>query len=165
MKNDFKRLKERFPLLEMTSLPTVIPKEIFIYGEAIDKAILEYCKSEVDIRKNSIYILGIYPSSFPKQELVIEDFKQKIDWSKIPLEHRHINIYKNGRKVLCTHHPNGEINELAIEKRSIAIIDSAWRLFIQYKRYLSIRVWTLKDLPHGENADKLLKKENKFYKK
>lgn len=165
MKKDFEKVKDRFPLLKMTSLPTIVPKEIFIYGEAIDKEILECCKSEFYIRKNSIYILGIYPSNFPKQEIVIEDFKQKIDWSKIPLEHKHRNTYKNGRNVLCTHHPNGEINELDIEKRSIAVIDSAWRLFIQYKKYLKSGIWTLNDLPHGSEADKLLKKESKFYRK
>lgn len=165
MKKDFEKVKERFPLLKMTFLPTIVPKEIFIYGEAIDKKILEYCKREVDIRKNSIYILGIYPSNFPKQEIVIEDFKQKINWNNIPLEHNHSNIYKNFRKVLCTHHPNGEINELEVEKRSIAVIDSAWRLFIQYKNYLKSGIWTLNDLPHGSEADNLLKKEKKFYKK
>ncbi|MCJ8343694.1 MAG: hypothetical protein MJH09_12755 [Cetobacterium sp.] len=149
----------------MTFLPTLKPKEIFIYGEVIDKELLEHCKSKIDIKKNSIYILGIYPSNFPKQEIVIEDFKQKIDWNKIPLKHNHINTYKNNRTVLCTHHPNGEINELLTEKRSIAVIYSAWRLFIQYKKYLKSGVWTLNDLPHGLDAVKLLKKENKFYKK
>lgn len=149
----------------MTFLPTIVPKEIFIYGEVIDKKILQCCKSKIYIRKNSIYILGIYPSNFPKQEIVIEDFKQKIDWDKIPPKHKHLNSYKNSRYVLCTHHPNGEINELAIEKRSIAVINSAWRLFIQYKKYLESGIWTLNELPHGSEADKLLKKENKFYRK
>lgn len=148
--------------MEITSLPTVTHKEIFIYGYALDKEVVKYCKTEVDKKKHGIYILGIYPSDFPKSEIIIEDFKQKIQWSKIPAEHRHINTY-NGRTVLCTHHPNGEINELPLDKRSVAVIDSAWRLFMQYKKYLKSGIWTLAELPHGTVADNLLKKEKKFY--
>lgn len=164
VKEDFEKVKEQFPLLRITSLPTVTHKEIFIYGYALDKEIVKCCKTNVDIRKRGIYILGIYPSEFPEKEIIIKDLKQRIDWSKIPIQHRHINTYEKYKDALCTHHPNGEINELPMGKRSITVIDSAWRLFIQYKKYLKSGIWTLDELPHGLEADKVLKKENKFYR-
>lgn len=165
VKKDFENVKQEFPLLQITLLPTVKPKEIYIRGLLINKRLIEVCSKTVDIKRRSIEILAIYPSDFPNSEIVVEDLRGKIKWSEIPKEHRHRNKYKNGREVLCTHHPNGEINEIPFEKRTIMILNSAWNLYYQYKSYLKSRNWTLQDLPHGIEGDKQLKQEKRFYEK
>ena len=165
VKNDFKKIKKEFPLLKITSLPTVKPKEIYMHGLLISNKVLNLCKREIDVKRNSIEILAIYPSDYPKSEIVVEDLMKKISWDKIPKAHQHINFYRNGREVLCTHHPNGEINEFPIEVRSVAVLKSAWNIYFQYKEYLKKRVWTLKDLPHGTKGDEQLIKERKYFEK
>lgn len=162
VRKDFENVKLKFPLLNIVSLPTRIPKEIYIEGILINKELLQLCKREIDIKKNSMRILGIYPSNFPKNDLVISDIDKKINWNEIPRNHKHENEYKE-IKVLCTHHPNGEINEFKEDEKSIEILMSAWRLFIQYKEYKKNKKWKIRDLPHGGEADKKLRKEKKFY--
>ena len=90
---------------------------------------------------------------------------KKIDWNKIPIEHWHINPYKDEIKVFCTHHPGGEINTIDDKLKSIAICHSAWSLYMQYKSYIKDNIWILKDLKHGEDAVKQLKAMGKYYNK
>lgn len=165
VKDDFKKIKKEFPLIKITSLPTVKPKEIYLHGLLISNEVLELCRRDIDVKKSSIEILALYPSDYPKSEIVIEDINKKILWSKIPKEHQHINIYRNGREVFCTHHPKGEINEFPVEERSVVVLKSAWNIYFQYKEYLQKGVWTLKDLPHGKKGDEQLIKERKYYEK
>lgn len=164
--NDFQNAKKYFPLLKITSLPTVKPKEIFITGNLIPIEVLQGCETLKDIERNSLYILGVYPSEYPKDNIYVEDFYQKINWLKIPYEHRHQNLHpKNNRKVLCTHHPDGEINAIKQEGRTVAILFSAWRLYRQYKEYLKTKKWTLKDLKHGNEGTLQLKRTGRYYGK
>lgn len=163
---DFKNVKSYFPLLEIRNLPTVKPKEIFITGNLIPLEILNNCATQKDIERNSLYILGIYPSEYPEDEIYVEDFYQKINWSKIPYKHRHENRHpKNNRRVLCTHHPNGEINALKQSERTVAILSSAWKLYRQYKEYLKTKKWTMKDLRHGSEGTVQLKRKGRYYQK
>jgi hypothetical protein len=54
----------------------IIPLEVF-----------NNCVTEKDIERNSLYILGIYPSKYPEDEIYVEDLHKKINWSKIPYKH------------------------------------------------------------------------------
>lgn len=163
---DFKNLKNYFPLLNVTSLPTIKPKEIFITGNLIPWNLLEKCVTLKDIERNSLYILGTYPSNYPDEDIYVEDFYEKINWGNIPYKHRHKRIHpKTNRIILCTHHPNGEVNAFKERERTVAILSSAWKLYVQYKKYLKVNKWTLKDLKHGFEGASQLKKMGKYYKK
>lgn len=164
---DFHIVKDYFPLLQITSLPTVKAKEIFITGKLIPQDVLKKCVSIKDIERNSFYILGIYPSEFPKDNMYVEDFYEKINWSGIPDKHKHRRIYvKNKRIVLCTHHPDGEINGFKQDFRSVAVLASAWKLYIQCKKYYITNKWLLKDLRHkDEEAIAQLRKLDKYHGK
>lgn len=163
---DFQNVKSYFPLLQITSLPTIKSKEIFITGSLIPVDVLKGCLTPQDIERNSIYILGIYPCEYPLDNIYVEDLHQKINWSKVPYEHRHQNIYpKNNRIILCTHHPYGEINGLKQSDRTIAILSSAWKLYMQYKEFLKTENWILKDLRHGYEGILQLKKIGRYYGK
>lgn len=163
---DFHNLKNYFPLIQITILPTVKPKEIYITGNLIPIEVLQKCVTTKDIERNSLYILGIYPIKYPEDNIYVEDFYQKINWSRVPYEHIHQNVHpKTNRKVLCTHHPYGEINGLKQRDRTVAILSSAWKLYRQYKEYLRTKKWTLKDLRHGYEGTLQLKKTGRYYSK
>lgn len=162
---DFRRIKNEFPLLKICYIPTVKQKELCITGRLIPKNTLDNCKTEKDIQRWSINIRVIYPSNISKQDIVVEDVDKKINWTRIPQEHKHENVYNNNIRVLCTHHPNGEINMFSEEKRSIKILYSAWSIYIQYRQYLKTGKWTLRDLKHGDEGKKQLIKENKYYER
>lgn len=147
VKSDFKNVKEFFPLLKITILPSVKPKEIFITGDLIPYRVLKNCNSENDINRYSIYIMATYPSNFDDDNIYVEDLYGKIDWSKIPYEHRHFRSFKN-KEILCTHHDFGEINGLSKSVRSLAILFSAWKLYMQYKKFQKTNEWVIDDLPH-----------------
>ncbi|WIF95472.1 hypothetical protein [Caminicella sporogenes] len=163
---DFNIAKSFFPLITLTILPTNKPKEIFITGNLIPVDVLKRCLTKRDIERYSIYILGIYPSEFPDDDIHVEDFHKKIDWSRVPYKHKHENIYiKNRRKVLCTHHPNGEINKLTQQERTVAILSNAWKLYRHYKEYLKTGKWAMKDLRHGHEGTMQLKKTGRYFNK
>lgn len=164
VKKDFNIIKEFFPLLNLTILPTCIAKEIYVTGKLIPYELLENCNSELEIDRNSIFILAIYPSDFDNSDIYVQDLYGKINWDEIPEEHRHFRFHK-GRKIICTHHLDGEINGLSKENKSIAILFSAWKLYMQCKEYPMSKEWRLKDLKHGREAIKQLKKIGKYYGK
>lgn len=163
---DFQIVKNYFPLLQIVCLPTTKPKEIFISGNLIPMEVLQECVTPNDIERNSLYILGIYPNDYPEDNIYVEDFYEKINWSKVPYEHRHQNIHpRTYRKALCTHHPNGEVNALKQNVRTVAILSSAWKLYRQYKEYLKTKKWILKDLRHGHEGTLQLKRTGRYYGK
>lgn len=163
---DFQIVKSFFPLLQIICMPTTKPKEIFITGNLIPIDVLQECVTPKDMERNSLYILGIYPSEYPEDNIYVEDFYEKINWAKIPYEHRHQNLHpKTNRKVLCTHHPDGEVNVLKQNDRTIAILSSAWKLYMQYKEYLKTKKWILKDLRHGYEGTLQLKRTGRYYGK
>lgn len=163
---DFRIVRSYFPLLQIICLPTTKPKEIFITGKLIPIEVLEECETLNDIERNSLYILGIYPSDYPEDNIYVEDFYEKINWNKVPYEHKHQNLHpKTYRKVLCTHHPDGEVNALKQSDRTVAILSSAWKLYRQYKEYLKTKKWTLKDLRHGHEGTLQLKRTGRYYGK
>ncbi|MBV1821218.1 adenylate/guanylate cyclase domain-containing protein, partial [Bacteroidales bacterium MSK.15.36] len=164
VKNDFNIVKKFFPLLKLTILPTIKPKEIFITGKLIPYEVFKKCNSDSDINRYSIYILATYPSNFNDENIYVEDMYKKIDWSKIPYEHQHLGSYRN-KEILCTHHERGEINSISKSERTIAILFSAWKLYIQYKEFQKTNKWTLKGLPHGHiEAIEKLKLAGSYYK-
>lgn len=161
---DFQIVKGYFPLLQIICLPTIQPKEIFITGNLIPVEVLKECVTLKDIERNSLYILGIYPNDYPEDNIYVEDFYDKINWNKVSYEHRHENLHPNTyRKVLCTHHPDGEINALKRNDRTVAILSSAWKLYRQYKEYQKTKKWTLKDLRHGHEGTLQLKRTGRYY--
>lgn len=163
--NDFQIVKKFFPLLHMVCLPTRKPKEIFFTGNLIPSSLLQKCVSQRDIERNSLYILGIHPNEYPEENIFVEDLYEKIDWeSNIPKEHLHLNLHpKTNRIVLCTHHPYGEINALKQTDKTVAILFSAWKLYMQYKKYLKTQKWTLKDLRHGDEGTLQLIELEEYY--
>src|SRR5699024_6543129 len=81
---DFQTVKVYFPLLKITCLPTVNPKEIFITGNLIPIEVYQECVTLEDIERNSIHIFAIYPNNYPNDNIYVEDLGEKINWSKIP---------------------------------------------------------------------------------
>lgn len=162
VKTDFKMIKSFFPLLILTILPTAKPKEVFITGTLIPYEILKKCKSDSDIDSYSIYIRATYPSNFNEANIYVEDVYSKINWSNVPEEHRHLRFYR-GKEILCTHHLYGEINGIPRSEQSLAILFSAWKLYIQYREFQKSNEWILPDLPHGVEAIKELKKMGCYY--
>ena len=147
----------------MVTLPTRIHNEIYVIGDLISKDLCELCKRDIDIKRNSIYILGIYPSNFPNAQLEVHDLYNKINWNNIPDRHKHYYRYK-GIRVLCTHYPKGEINGFTQEQKTIEILKCSWHLFMQCKKYCKNKKWTLRDLPHDANkAEKILCAEKQLY--
>src|SRR5690625_476754 len=131
---DYKNISGFFPYLKITNLITCHPKEIFIYGNLIPYQVAVKCQSNKDIQRNSLYIIGIYSNEFPNKPLYIVDFYEKIKWSQIPEQHRHRRKHpETDIDILCTHHPNEEINEYSISDRNIVVLSSAWKLYIQFK--------------------------------
>jgi len=165
MKVDFKQVKTYFPLLNMTLLPTKKCKEVFVSGDLIPYEVLQKCKTEKDIERFSMPIIAIYPSNYPKDEIYVEDYSKKIDWGIIPHKHRHYNSHPSikNKRILCTHHPNGEINVIDNDHKSVAILNSAWKLYIQYVEYKKTGKWTLKDLKHGSTGAVQLKRAGKYH--
>lgn len=151
---DFPRVKEFFPFLTLTPLPTKEPllalKGYILHPNMNGIA----CKAVFE--KYGLKIRGVYPSTFPKQMVKVHDIDSKIPWNQLPYKYRH--CFKDER--ICTHHPDGEINSIPEQDRTIAVLFSAWRLFYQVKIYVEDeKPWTLKDLPHGEEAYEILKRE------
>lgn len=161
VKDDFKVVKKFFPLLKLTILPTTVPKEIFMKGKLIPYEILKKCDSDKDISRSSICIRAIYPSNFDENNIYVEDIYNVIDWSNIPEKHRHFRSYER-IKALCTHSEYGKINSLANTEKSLAILLSAWKLYIQYKRFQRTKKWELKDLRHGYEGIKQLKQMGEY---
>lgn len=160
-RNDFRFIKEFFPLLKICILPTVKPRQIFLYGWLLPAELCEFCTNEIDITRYGFYIYSYYPIGFPEDDIEVEDIFGTINWSLIPVKHRHIN-YVNGRLTgLCTHHPYGEINDVPSNHRSVKILMSAWKLYYQCIQYINSGVWDLPDLPHGNEA---LPKLNKRFR-
>ncbi len=162
VKDDFKIAKGFFPLLKLSILPTVKPKEIFIMGDLIPYGVLKNCNSEYDINRYSIYIMATYPSNFNNEDIYVEDIYREINWENIPPKHRHFRYHKD-KEILCTHHLLGEINGIPKSERSIAILFSAWKLYIQYKKFQRTNEWVLPDLLHGTEAIKELKQMGSYY--
>lgn len=165
VKHDYAFVKDVFPLLHLTILPTVDAKEIFIQGKLIPYEVLKKCKSKRDIERLSLSIIATYPSDYPNNEIYVEDILRKIDWNEIPNEHRHYNRHPKikDKSVLCTHHPYGEINSIKKSNKTIAILNSAWKLYIQYVKYKKTSIWSLKDLKHDTEGTKQLKRSGKYH--
>lgn len=154
--SNFRFVNEFFPLLNICLLPTVAPKELFIYGWLLPADLCGILKKE----EFGMYILAYYPSKYPKEDIEVEDICKKIDWNLIPKRHRHIRALR-GRQILCTHHPAGEINDVPVNQRTVKILMSAWKLYYQYKKYIKTKVWDLDDLPHESDAALKILKEDK----
>jgi hypothetical protein len=163
VKSDFNIVKKFFPLLKLTILPTVKPREIVTIGNLIPYEVLKKCNSDNDINRYSIYIMATYPSNFNNEDIYVEDIYREIDWEHVPSEHCHLRRHK-GKKILCTHHWLGEINGIPKLERSTAILLSAWKLYIQYKKFQRTKRWDLPSLPHNNiEAIKELKKTGSYY--
>ncbi|KEI04087.1 hypothetical protein [Clostridium botulinum] len=151
---DFKRVKDFFPLLNLVEPPMSI-STFMLYGRLIPYNIYKYT-SESNVEDYSLYINATYSNEFPSENITnIKDVNYKINWSLIPKDHRHKFITGN----LCTHHPYGELKNVAIEERSIKILLSAYRLYSQYKLFVETGIWEIEDLKHGFLADLRLAKE------
>ncbi len=149
---DFRNVKTFFPTLEICILPTVKPREIFIYGWLVPKDLGLLLSPEEDFKRYGIYIIALYPSKFPDDDITVEDINRTINWSLVPDRHRHRKTINGRNTGLCTHHPDGEINSVSRDNRSVKILMSAWKLFFQYSKYVETGKWELEDLPHGEAA-------------
>ncbi|MGI6684444.1 MAG: hypothetical protein ACOX47_02925 [Bacillota bacterium] len=157
--SDYRFAKEFFPLLNICMLPTVKPREIYMYGWLLPNILCNTTEKEENIKKYGIYILAYYSSNYPEEDIEVEDICGAINWELIPERYRHRTLI-NGRPTgLCTHHPDGEINDVPNKHRTVKILMSAWKLYYQYKEYLRTGVWSLPDLPHGDEAYRILKKQ------
>lgn len=156
---DFKFVKEFFPLLNICMLPTVKPRELFIHGWLLPADLCGDIEQENNAKRFGMYILAHYPIKYPDEDVEVEDICETIDWGIIPIKHRH-RRYIDGRLTgLCTHHPYGEINDVPSKHRTVKILMSAWKLYYQYREYIETGVWSLPDLPHGDEALRILKRQ------
>jgi hypothetical protein len=152
---DFQRVKSFFPSLTLTILPTIVPSKIFFSGLILPPK-MNTIVSPADLEKYGFKIKGVYPFKFPDELVEVYDIDSKICWDKIPHEHQH--VYPDGR--ICTHHPDAEINSIPEQDRAIAVLFSAWQLYYQVKIHIEEgSKWVLKDLPHGDEVNKVLRRE------
>lgn len=156
---DFRFVKGFFPLLNVSILPTVIPRELFIYGWLIPAELCDNAEKDANIKRFGIYILANYPATYPEDDVEVEDICRVIDWNLIPENHRHRKIIDGRPTGLCTHHPFGEINDVPFKHRTVKILASAWKLYYQYMEYIKTGIWNLHDLPHGKEALRILKRQ------
>ncbi|MHB9094586.1 MAG: hypothetical protein ACYC21_07920 [Eubacteriales bacterium] len=157
---DFSRVQRFFPLLTLSVFPTIEPIRIIFIGFILPPKMISIASPEV-INEYGFKIRGEYPFAFPKKSVEIFDMEFKINWDKVPREHRHIYDKRTGR--LCTHHPSGEINSLPETDQTVAILISAWQLYYQVKICAEEgKVWTLRDLPHGDRAYAILRREGRI---
>lgn len=156
---DFLRVQKFFPLLQITILPTTLASEITIDGYLLPPEMNSVANDAI-MKTYGLKIHGCYPYNFPAKSLKVWDVDNRINWEKIPERHTHIYPYDGS---LCTHHPSAEINDIPEPDQTIAILFSAWQLFYQAKTYIEEgRKWTLKDLPHGDQGTRILKREGRI---
>ena len=149
IEDDFSRLKEKYPGLEMIHAITNPTAVGFVMADT-------YKDFPKDIQEQySLRIKIEYPQNFPSSTIKVYDIDNRIKWDKIPYEHWHINA--DG--ALCTHHYR-EIARVKPVNRSFLVVYNALALFYAYKHYLKTHQWILPDLPHGNAAIKVLNQES-----
>ncbi len=154
IKDDFSRLKKRFPGLEVIDAITN-PTAVGLVMADIYKDFRKEFQEQYSLR-----IKIEYPQLFPLETIKVYDIDNRIKWEKIPCEHWHIN--PDG--ALCTHHER-EMKKIKPINRSFMVVHNALALFYAYKHYLKTHQWILADLPHGNAAIQVLDREARIKRK
>ena len=152
VKESCKEVSKTYPFLKWCFLPTVKPKTAFIQGLLLpDFAIRE---KHLDREQYDEYGLPIYatiPENFYEQGIYVYDARKRMQWDNIPLKYRHCipllpkDDYDRRRRFICTHNKKDITKENCI----IGVLNSAYYLFEEYRKFERTRNFELDCLPHN----------------
>lgn len=138
------KLKNKFPLLHLSILPTNVMREAFIYGNLIPaKNLLEFGEDIVIENNIALPIFAIIKVDYQTKGIKVYDCCRRIQWSHIEPEIRHCMRGDNG--LICTHHES----DMKGDNGVFEVLESAWRLFIEYCKYDRVGKFDLKCHEHG----------------
>ncbi len=137
-----KRIKDRFPLLKFTLLPTKEKALAYIKGDLCDREHFENYGQKY-MRKNnmSFPIFAILPLDYRSKGIRVFDACNRINQKQIPNEYLHFNE----KNEICTHKPI----DITPENAVIDVLQSAWHLYIEYQKFERTGRFDLNCYPHG----------------
>lgn len=136
------KIKEFFPLLVFTILPTIKKTLAYIKGDLITREWLnEYGYVEAKEKGISFPIFALVPYDYLRTGIIVYDACNRINKNKIDYKFLHMN---DGNE-LCTHKPVDITSENAV----IDVLKSAWYLYTEYKKYERTNKFDLKCYTHG----------------
>ena len=140
------KIKTRFPLLTFTLLPTNERLLAYIKGDLITADEIEKYGRRTAIKMGITFpIFAVFPLDYQKRGIKIFDACNRIDRSKIEEKYLHMN----GKNELCTHKPV----DITPENAVIDVLQSAWHLYTEYKKYERTGSFDLICYPHGGNPN------------
>lgn len=148
-------IAKSFPLLQYVSLPTVKPVTSFIQGlllpqTAITKKLLEVEQYE----EYGFPIFAVIQENYQNEGIIVYDAYHRINWDNIPIEFRHCKPLDNDMlpncrdRIVCTHHEKNITKDNCI----MGVLNSAYFLFEEYRKYEKTGSFDLECLPHGNSA-------------
>lgn len=141
-----RRIKERFPLLKLTLLPTTTWVLAYIKGDLITADLLEKYGESYAIKQGMTFpIFAVIPINYQEEGIKVFDSCNRINKEKIDNRYLHMN----GDNELCTHKPV----DITPENAVIDVLQSAWHLYTEYKKYERTGRFDLDCYEHGGNPN------------
>lgn len=141
-----KKIKTRFPLLTFTLLPTNERQLAYIKGDLITADEVEKYGQRVAVKMGITFpIFAVFPLDYQKCGIKIFDACNRINKRKIEEKYLHMN----GKNELCTHKPV----DITPENAVMDVLQSAWHLYTEYKKYERTGKFDLICYPHGGNPN------------
>ena len=143
----FKKVKKIFPLLRIVILPTTVSKTAFIQGLLLPLSTIKFCHlDEEQYEEYGLPIFAHIPYEFEKEGIQVFDSCNRIVWKNVPNEYKHCNpIYNTNKCCICTHHEDFITKNNCI----LGVLQSAYHLFVEYRKYDEIGEFNLDCLPHN----------------
>ncbi len=139
-----KKIQEKFPLLKFTLLPTQEITLGYIKGElAPADLVREFGKKTVIKQGISFPIFAVIPMDYSVRGIKVYDACKRINQEKIPEKYKHFN----GGLEICTHKPV----DITPDNAVIDVLQSAWHLYLEYKKYEKTGRFDLECHAHGGN--------------
>jgi len=140
------QIKERFPLLTLTLLPASEKVLAYIKGDLIPrKELQDYGKTAAIKHGKTFPIFALLPMDYRQKGIIVFDACNRINKENIEIKYLHMN---KGNE-LCTHKPVDIIPENAV----LDVLQSAWHLYTEYKKYERTGRFDLICYPHGGNPN------------
>lgn len=145
-----------FPLLKIEPfIPLVKQPRRFLKGPLIPKTFLEQHRIPYeDLVKSNYPIMEVcveIPYEYLTKGCIIYDVKNKIDWDRIPEEHRHNNGKGEFGNIICSHLPQ-EAKDM--DNPILENLRTTYRLYVEYCNYLKTMEWNLDEYSHGNEGVK-----------
>ena len=149
MRKDIDEALLEFPCLKLIDEDT--GPNFHLEGRAVLKGDLDryfLTPSKAEDMDEFMKILVIIQPDYRMKGCVISDEEHRIDWDKLPYQHRHCNTISKA-ELLCTHLPE-EVPQM--KNPILENINTAYVLFNEYQRYLRTGKFELKEYSHGKQG-------------